>query len=88
MLFDGTCYWRLSRPSKCDFTASPLQGSVLPTVERRESTPLLEKFKVTDVTMAQQVKLLAALEKQKEVKKKTKKKNNQTPMMKYLKTQV
>ena len=61
---------------------------MLPSAERRESTPLLDKFKVTDVTLAQQVKLLAALEKQKEVKKMTKTTNNQTPMMKYLKTQV
>ena len=64
------------------------QDSVLLSVERRESTPLLEKFKVSEVTLAQQVKVVAALDKQKEVKKKAKQANDKTPMMKYLKTQV
>ena len=43
---------------------------------------------MTEVTLAQQVKVTAALNKQKEMKKNRKLENNKTPMMKYLKTQV
>ena len=54
---------------------------------RRESTPLLEKFK-TDMNAAMKARLQAVLEKGKEEKKKPEKPKDDIAIVKYFKTQV
>lgn len=67
-----------------------LQESVFKTSSpssRRESTPLLDKVKV-DASLMNKAKAAIAMEKGEEKKRKTKKTNEQLPVLKYINNQV